>query len=150
MPVRSYIRSRCGLADGNTERKTAPCAPSVAKLAVTDCIKNIEDAYRSLMGNDEDGDLAYLFGFSRGAFTVRAPAGMLSQCGLLGADTGNLVEYGSKVHTTRDDAGTQGSRTLLGRSCPARFIGVWDTAESLLSRRQAEPRGQSRLPRVSH
>ncbi len=34
--------------------------------------KNVEDAYRSLMGSFEPGDRAYLFGFSRGAFTVRA------------------------------------------------------------------------------
>ena len=43
------------------------------------------------MGCYDDGDAVYLFGFSRGAFTVRSLAGMLYACGLLGRDAGNLV-----------------------------------------------------------
>ena len=95
--------------------------------------KNVEDAYRYLMGHYEDGDAVYLFGFSRGAFTVRALAGILYKCGLLGADAGNLVEYASKVYNTPDnDTVAQGFRTVFGRSCPVHFIGVWDTVESLV------------------
>jgi uncharacterized protein (DUF2235 family) len=35
------------------------------------------------MDKYEEGDTVYLFGFSRGAYTVRALAGMLYRCGLL-------------------------------------------------------------------
>jgi len=45
--------------------------------------KNIEDAYLYLMNTYHQEDKIYLFGFSRGAFTVRALAGMLNKCGLL-------------------------------------------------------------------
>ena len=45
--------------------------------------KNVEDAYRFLMQVHEAGDRVFLFGFSRGAFTVRSLAGMLHRCGLL-------------------------------------------------------------------
>ncbi len=42
--------------------------------------QNIEDAYRYLMDRYEPEDKVFLFGFSRGAFTVRALAGMLNRC----------------------------------------------------------------------
>ena len=94
--------------------------------------KNVEDAYRYLMGCYEKGDRVYLFGFSRGAFTVRSLAGMLYKCGLLGAGAGNLVEYASKVYNTPKNAViARGFRKTFGRACPVYFIGVWDTVASL-------------------
>lgn len=41
------------------------------------------DAYAFLNMNYEPGDEIYLFGFSRGAYTVRSLAGLLRKCGLL-------------------------------------------------------------------
>ncbi len=94
--------------------------------------KNVEDAYRYLMSCYEEGDAVYLFGFSRGAFTVRSLAGMLHACGLLGGNAGNLVEYASKVYNTPDNNDVaRGFRDAFGRPCPVHFIGVWDTVESL-------------------
>ncbi len=94
--------------------------------------KNVEDAYRYLMGCFERGDRVYLFGFSRGAFTVRSLAGMLYKCGLLRADAGNLVEYTSKVYNTPDnDDIAREFRETFGRVCQVHVIGVWDTVESL-------------------
>lgn len=45
--------------------------------------KNIQDAYRFLCLNYSQGDEIYLFGFSRGAYTVRSLAGFLYNSGLL-------------------------------------------------------------------
>ena len=45
--------------------------------------KNIQDAYRFLSFNYDQGDEIYLFGFSRGAYTVRSLAGMIYCSGLL-------------------------------------------------------------------
>ena len=45
--------------------------------------RNIREAYAFLAMNYEPGDRIYLFGFSRGAFTVRSLAGLIGQCGLL-------------------------------------------------------------------
>ena len=45
--------------------------------------RNIQDAYRFLCINYSPGDEIYLFGFSRGSYTVRSLAGLLSHCGLL-------------------------------------------------------------------
>jgi uncharacterized protein (DUF2235 family) len=57
-------RRQCGLLFGNA------------------LLSNIEDAYRFLMDLYEDGDHIYLFGFSRGAYTVRGLAGVLHMFGL--------------------------------------------------------------------
>lgn len=45
--------------------------------------KNILDCYRFLVHNYDDGDAVYLFGFSRGAYTVRSLAGLIGNCGIL-------------------------------------------------------------------
>ena len=99
--------------------------------------KNVEDAYRFLMPVHEDGDRVFLFGFSRGAFTVRSLAGMLHCCGLLRPTASNLVEYASKRYhqkdAGKDDAAVDaGFRATFARPCPVHFIGVWDTVESLI------------------
>lgn len=44
---------------------------------------NVRKLYRFLCWNWKPGDQIYLFGFSRGAFTVRALAGMISMQGLM-------------------------------------------------------------------
>lgn len=38
---------------------------------------DMRDAYAFIANNFEDGDLLFLFGFSRGAYTVRAVAALL-------------------------------------------------------------------------
>ena len=48
--------------------------------------RNIRQAYTFLSLNYEPGDRIYLFGFSRGAFTVRSLAGMVLDVGLLKRD----------------------------------------------------------------
>ena len=49
---------------------------------------NVRDLYTYVCRNYEDGDQLYLFGFSRGAFTVRLLAGLIRRCG--------LVEWGTE------------------------------------------------------
>src|SRR4029077_13362949 len=46
-------------------------------------VGKVEGAYTFLMSRYEPGDRIYLFGFSRGAYTVRALAGVLHLLGLL-------------------------------------------------------------------
>ncbi|UGX91764.1 DUF2235 domain-containing protein [Bradyrhizobium barranii subsp. barranii] len=44
--------------------------------------RNIVDCYAAIIGLYEEGDRIFLLGFSRGAYTVRSVAGVLSQCGI--------------------------------------------------------------------
>ena len=94
--------------------------------------QNVEDAYRYLMDHYEDRDRIFLFGFSRGAYTVRALAGMLHECGLLRKGSNNLVPYASKIYNGGDKKGIAcGFKKTYSRECEPHFIGVWDTVGSL-------------------
>ncbi len=103
--------------------------------------RNIRQAYTFLVKNFEPGDRIYMFGFSRGAYTVRCLLGMLNDCGL--------------VHRRRDDGSTRTSREIealvmesfkayrsldrkkatrvrhRNQPVPANFIGVWDTVDAV-------------------
>ncbi|MCK0745888.1 DUF2235 domain-containing protein [Chromohalobacter nigrandesensis] len=95
-------------------------------------VHNILDVYRFLMQNYVDGDDIYLFGFSRGAFTAQAVAGMLNKCGLLYRHNDNLIPYVTDIYLKRnnDDIATDFKNTMC-RPCRPKFIGVWDTVKSL-------------------
>ena len=92
---------------------------------------NVEDAYRYLMNNFRDDDRLFLFGFSRGAFTVRALAGMLHRCGLLTKGSDNLVPYASRVYKGNKDKVAAGFKKTFSRECKPHFVGVWDTVKSV-------------------
>lgn len=95
--------------------------------------KNVNDAYGYLMETYEAGDKIYLFGFSRGAFTVRSLAGMLYKVGLLPADNDNLIPYAAKLYNIEGNIEmAHGFRDTFSRHCPVHFIGVWDTVASLV------------------
>ncbi len=94
--------------------------------------QNLAEAYSFLMDHYQPGDLVYLFGFSRGAFTVRALAGMLHKCGLLEPGSKNLVPYAIKLYNQRDNARVAESfKATYCCECKPYFIGVWDTVASL-------------------
>ena len=56
-------------------------------------LANVGDAYRYLMNVYEDGDNIFLFGFSRGAYTVRVLGGILHMFGLLHPGNDGLIPY---------------------------------------------------------
>jgi len=101
-------------------------------IFATGLTKNIEDAYSFLMEHYNNGDKVYLFGFSRGAFTVRSLAGMLYKCGLLKKEYTNLVQYASKIYNVKNnEIIAEKFKKSFSRVCPVYFIGVWDTVSSL-------------------
>ena len=94
--------------------------------------KNIEDAYEFLMNHYEAGDKVFLFGFSRGAYTVRALGGMLHKCGLLHKGGRNLIPYASAIYNVRgNEAIANGFKDTFCQPCKPFFVGVWDTVGSL-------------------
>ncbi len=52
---------------------------------------NVCQLYTQLAHAYEPGDRLYLFGFSRGAYTVRALAGMIQYCGIVDLNQGGLL-----------------------------------------------------------
>ena len=91
---------------------------------------NIEEAYKYLMDYYEPGDNVYLFGYSRGAYTVRALAGMLHKCGLLTKGSNNLIPYATKIYNGESDEIAARFKGSFSRECKPHFIGVWDTVAS--------------------
>lgn len=112
--------------------------------------RNIRDCYRFLAHNYDDGDEIYLFGFSRGAYTVRSLAGLIRNCGILKkAEAGRLPEAYALYR--RRDAGpsseeAQAFRATYSREATIAFIGVWDTVGAL----GIPVRGLSRLTARRH
>jgi uncharacterized protein (DUF2235 family) len=93
--------------------------------------QNLEDGYEYLMNRYEKDDKLFLFGFSRGAFTARALAGMLHYFGLLQKGSKNLIPYVSKMYTNRNFENAPGFKITYCHDCKPHFIGVWDTVGSL-------------------
>ena len=65
--------------------------------------RNIMSGYRYLTDNYETGDEIYLFGFSRGAYTVRSLAGMVGKCGLLDPAGLEEKEIWSRIEAIYED-----------------------------------------------
>ena len=61
--------------------------------------RNIADCYEFVVNHYEEGDRIFLFGFSRGAYTVRSLANLLMLCGVptQAADGGPLKRYRKAV-----------------------------------------------------
>jgi uncharacterized protein (DUF2235 family) len=97
-------------------------------------VDNIGDAYIYLMQTYEPGDSVYLFGFSRGAYTVRALAAMLFMYGLLRPGNEGLVRYITRLFRGQNDDIFELARNFkstFSAECKPRFLGVWDTVSSV-------------------
>lgn len=117
--------------------------------------RNIIDLYSILVRHYRQGDRIHLFGFSRGAFTVRALAGMVCACGLWNreqfiADPEREKTIRSILHAYRAPPAEAPSERdpdprdrqaealkalrlqgLQLRDVPIHFIGVWDTVDAV-------------------
>lgn len=97
---------------------------------------NILEAYRFLIDHYESGDHIYLFGFSRGAYTVRAVAALIRLVGLLPPAQKNLCNYALtayKMAAEKDELpiAWRFQQIAGGRRVPIKFVGVWDTVSSV-------------------
>lgn len=92
--------------------------------------ENILDAYEFLCLNYQAGDEIYLFGFSRGAFTVRSLVGLISKVGLLPKRNIFFTPEAYELYRTEADATSFQSE----QQCVAAkitFLGVFDTVGAL-------------------
>ncbi len=99
--------------------------------------QNVLGAYRFLIANWKPGDRIFLFGFSRGAWTVRVLAGMLHLIGLLKPEQENMAE--AALGTYKRAAAENDlplawhfSRVIGARTVSVHFLGCWDTVASML------------------
>jgi uncharacterized protein (DUF2235 family) len=119
---------------------------------------NVEDAYRYLMNVYDDGDHIYLFGFSRGSYTIRALAAILHAYGLLCRGNEGQVPYVLRLFNEDMNAARKQSKQIRQRNAARtpqpvgkktsltvnsafketfchdvtlRFVGLWDTVSSV-------------------
>jgi len=100
--------------------------------------QEIQDLYLSLAANYEEGDEVWMFGFSRGAYTVRSLAGLVRNCGVLRRK--DLTRYLEAYSLYRNRSKESHPRSAVAHefrsqfSWPPfriRFVGVWDTVGAL-------------------
>ncbi len=96
---------------------------------------NVRQAYRFIAGNYEDGDEIYLFGFSRGAYTVRSLAGMIGVAGLLGRRHMTLIDEAYELYREQKNAaGPPAQRFRADNNVDVpriTLLGCWDTVGAL-------------------
>ncbi|MEM9636367.1 MAG: DUF2235 domain-containing protein [Pseudomonadota bacterium] len=116
--------------------------------------RNIKAAYLDLCKCHQPGDKILIFGFSRGAYTARSLAGMISKCGILAEPTPANLRRAFRLyrkrgaHNAPDMPHIQAARRRLSPkfatsqsdvaaraddSCLVRiaYLGVWDTVGAL-------------------
>jgi uncharacterized protein (DUF2235 family) len=123
--------------------------------------RNVRKLYTELVRIYDPGDRIYLFGFSRGAFTVRTLAGLIAKCGVLDreklATTDDLLHAVKKAYKTYRRSYRTWIQSLihkafykagLRKSDPdvleefrrghsleyavrIKFVGVWDTVDAV-------------------
>jgi uncharacterized protein (DUF2235 family) len=101
---------------------------------------HVIDAYLFLVHYYEPGDRIFLFGFSRGAYTARAVAGMICFLGLLRKELPNLAQLAWSLYSG-DNASQQLKDRFQGghrfrksfsiaEDTRIHFLGCWDTVSS--------------------
>lgn len=123
--------------------------------------RNIKELYADLVRSYELGDRIYLFGYSRGAFTVRTLAGFVGTCGILRRDQFKtdaalrdavrhayreyrraywpeyLRHFFHRGDREQSAAAFRQQHSLVdpqhapGGKVPIEFIGVWDTVDAV-------------------
>lgn len=79
---------------------------ALGSITGTGISKNIRECYEAILKTYEPGDRIYLFGFSRGAYTVRCLANVLTLCGVPRHDSNGLPlrRYGSILRSVAKEA----------------------------------------------
>ncbi|MDV6345722.1 DUF2235 domain-containing protein [Nitrosomonas sp. Is37] len=114
---------------------------------------NVRDLYKSLVRSYNIGDSIFLFGFSRGAATVRALTGFIHHCGLIDRNHPKLQTNGvfddekfkqlvdeaikcyqvkgKKADDFKEKYAIKDNEYAPGGNLKIKFIGVWDTVSAL-------------------
>lgn len=98
--------------------------------------RNIRECYEFIFDNFEAGDKIYLFGFSRGAATVRSLSGFIHLFGMLPKSRPELIRQAYKIYKIRDAAEREAkARDFVERHhtmwTRIEFLGAWDTVAAL-------------------
>ncbi|CAE6439286.1 unnamed protein product [Rhizoctonia solani] len=106
-----------------------------ADMAIAHGLRDhVTDGYEFLMQNYIEGDKICLFGFSRGAYTARALAGMLHKVGLLPPFNYQQVPFAYHMYQRNDKEGwemSNGFKQAFSIDVEIHFMGLFDTVNSV-------------------
>lgn len=100
--------------------------------------RNVKQLYGELARVYAPGDKIYLFGFSRGAFTVRTLAGLIHACGVL-----DLSKYDTNA---KFNAGVEAAYREYRQQYNSWLTGLFHKTKKLDAARLAELRGRFSVP----
>lgn len=95
---------------------------------------NIQEIYTWLAVNYDDGDEVYMFGFSRGSYTVRSLAGLIHESGLVRRKEVQWVAEAYKLYRENEDPESEEAvafRDAHGDRIPIKLLACFDTVGSL-------------------
>ncbi len=98
--------------------------------------RNILECYQFIFENYQAGDQIYLFGFSRGAFTVRSLSGFIDYFGILPKSRPELIKSAYDIYKIKKDKKRRAKAKVFVEKhhtqwTAVKFIGVWDTVGAL-------------------
>ncbi|KAL6304319.1 hypothetical protein BKA93DRAFT_733275 [Sparassis latifolia] len=95
---------------------------------------HVREGYEFLMQTYRPGDKICFFGFSRGAYTARALAGMLHKIGLLPRENMEQIPFAYNLYKKTDSTSLElaaGFKETFCRTVHIEFVGVWETIASV-------------------
>ncbi|QRV78779.1 alkaline phosphatase [Ceratobasidium sp. AG-Ba] len=136
---KQMVDYQAGLGTGVNSRGSANSLFNRISKAVDGAIAtglrtHVRGGYEFLMQNYTEGDRISMFGFSRGAYTARALAGMLHKVGLLPAHNYEQVKFAYHMFKRDDEEGwkmSNGFKRAFSIDVKIDFLGVFDTVNSV-------------------
>ena len=106
------------------------------KMSGAGISENILECYQFIFDNFEAKDEIFLFGFSRGAATVRSLSGFIDTFGILPKSRPELIAKAYKIYKIdnidkRTDLAEDFCRRHHTMWAKVKFLGVWDTVSAL-------------------
>ena len=96
--------------------------------------KNIKECYSFIFDNFNAGDQIFMFGFSRGATTIRSLSSFIHMFGILPKSRPELIDQAYKIYKkprTREAKAKAFIKSHHNMWCKIRFLGAWDTVAAL-------------------
>ncbi|KAH6905091.1 hypothetical protein BKA70DRAFT_1387029 [Coprinopsis sp. MPI-PUGE-AT-0042] len=132
-PDKQLVYYQTGIGTYTSPLIATPIASTIATLADQAVAWYLPEHVKD--GVCSPNDRIYLFGFSRGAYTARALAGMLHKVGLLPQFNNEQVPFAYKIFNRTDKVGWELSekfkKTFTAHEVRIEFVGVWDTVSSV-------------------
>jgi len=133
------------LIEDRTEKQIAYYDPGIGtdwkkitgSIAGRGFAQNILDCYQFIFENFKKDDKIYLFGFSRGAATVRSLSAFINLFGILPKSRWDIIEQAFDIYknTEKEDDVIKEAKAFIRNhhtmKCEIEFIGVWDTVAAL-------------------